>query len=227
MTESLNCPECNQIDKVSKVATVVESGTHRVSGQVPVSRTTQDSDGRWRTETTYESYSAVQQTHTARKLNPPTSPQLPPHMIGGIIGLVQKGAFYIYGGAIFFTGLVISAAPFASTFAANTEEQTISIVTRVLMFLLGLVAVPTYLWIAWFVYKKKVANEKKLEQKYYEKLKKWEHSMGIWNRLYYCSRDDCIFHPDKKTAFPSSALNEVIDWHPEPVSFWQKLAGYQ
>jgi len=224
MSTSLKCPECQQIDKVSKVATVVESGTHRISGQVPVSRTTQDSDGKWRTETTYESYSAVQQTTLAQRLNPPEAPSLPPHMIGGIIGIVQKGVFYIYGGTIFFAGLAISTGPFAGAFSPNLE--TTSVIPRVLLFLLGIVTVPSYLGLAVFLYKKKVASEEKQAQQYYEKLKKWEYSMDRWNRLYYCSRDDCIFFPNENSAFPSATLNKVIDWHPEPVSFWRKLAGF-
>ena len=225
MSESLKCPECNQIDKVSKVATVVESGTHRVSGQVPVSHTTQDSDGRLHTETTYESYSAVQQTDLAKRLNPPTEPQLPPHMIGGIFGIIQKGFLYIYGGGIFLMGLGISAIPLIV--AITPDPQMTSIINRVLLFLLGIITVPLYLGLAIFLYKKKVASDEKLAQKYYEKLKKWEYSMNRWKRLYYCTRDDSIFFPNENSEFPSSALNEVIDWHPEPVSFWQKLAGYQ
>lgn len=156
MSESLKCPECNQIDKVSKVATVVESGTHRVSGQVPVSHTTQDSDGRLHTETTYESYSAVQQTDLAKRLNPPTEPQLPPHMIGGIFGIIQKGFLYIYGGGIFLMGLGISAIPLIV--AITPDPQMTSIINRVLLFLLGIITVPLYLGLAIFLYKKKVAS---------------------------------------------------------------------
>ena len=50
--------------------------------------------------------------------------------------------------------------------------------------------------------------------------------MNHWNQLYYCYRDDCIYNPNENRAYPVAALNDVIDWHPEPVPFWRKLIGF-
>jgi hypothetical protein len=69
-------------------------------------------------------------------------------------------------------------------------------------------------------------NEKAKKQKQVEVSKKWQYSMNRWNQLYYCYRDDCIYNPNENRAYPVAALNDVIDWHPEPVPFWRKLIGF-
>lgn len=39
----------------------------------------------------------------------------------------------------------------------------------------------------------------------------WQNKIGIWKRLYYCNRDDCIFIPDMNTCAPPNDMNRYID----------------
>jgi len=39
----------------------------------------------------------------------------------------------------------------------------------------------------------------------------WEKKMDVWRRLYYCSRDDCVFLPNIDKAAPPNSLSKLID----------------
>lgn len=183
----LDCPKCHRIDNVSKVASIVQGGTHHINGQVPVSHTYQDSDG-WHEKTSYESYNATQQSTLAHKLMPPEKPQkggslwaLPLFMaawIAVIMGMMSKVGFD-QGRLLIATGLL-----FASIGA-----------------LFGI----------WRIY---IYTDRPYKEKLASDLLKWEYSLNRWQELYYCSRDDCIFFPGENKAVQTSSMIDMIDWHP-------------
>lgn len=46
---------------------------------------------------------------------------------------------------------------------------------------------------------------------YDETISRWEASMAIWQRLYYCYRDDCVFMPNTERCCPPNHLSRFIE----------------
>ena len=185
---SNKCPICQKDDQLIKASAIVQGGTHNISGQVPVSRTYQDSNG-LQERTSYESYHATQQSSLAQKLTPPkkpSSPSKPP-----IFPLIAVGIW-----TLLMLGQAISSI-----------LEGYSILYSVLMFL-GIGLIP--LALAYFAYQKNLSNFPKQLASANSEIQKWEHAMNRWNRLYYCYRDDCIFVIDSTSYSEPSKMKEYI-----------------
>jgi hypothetical protein len=53
-------------------------------------------------------------------------------------------------------------------------------------------------------------GEKAKQQAYQQALQKWNHAIAIWNRLYYCARDDCVFEPTNGAYAPADRIYELL-----------------
>jgi hypothetical protein len=187
---------------VSKVSAIVQHGTYQVSGQMPVSRISQDGDG-LKSSTTYESYSATQQSNLARNLMPPRKPD---REYSNFIGLAVF--------PIILTVLVIFVG-----IAAILPAIQLSPVERV-GYGLG-----SILYIALIVKLVKwlIKIDKPFKAEYEVEVAKWEFSISKWNQLYYCLRDDCVFIPGEGVSYKTTNLYEAIQWRPSKRQrFWPR-----
>jgi predicted RNA-binding Zn-ribbon protein involved in translation (DUF1610 family) len=48
-------------------------------------------------------------------------------------------------------------------------------------------------------------------------MKEWESAKGIWEKLYYCDRDDCIYDPSTKKNVSKEKLSELLGISYEPT----------
>jgi len=188
----LGCPKCHRIDNISKVSVIVQSGTHQISGQIPVSHTYQDSDG-WHERTSYESYNATQQTALARKLMPPEKPQK------GQSGWV---------GLIFLAGWIVVIMGMMSVVGFQDGIQR----SNVLAILGGIALCPTSLGAMYGLWRFYRYTDKPHREKLAKDLAIWEASMRKWQELYYCFRDDCIFFSGESRAYNLNEKNQAINW---------------
>ena len=184
------CPKCHSIDKVSKVSAIISGGTHHISGEVPVSRTYKDSDG-WHESTSYENYNATQQTTLARKLMPPKEPVKEMNGLSLFLGFFALPAIL---------GTVVSSTQLGD--AKNSEDAFWA--------LAGIIGALAYLFIAWRIH---LFVDKPLKEKISLEKEIWKQSMLKWEKLYYCSRDDCIFFPDENKSFDIANLYQAINWY--------------
>ena len=48
------------------------------------------------------------------------------------------------------------------------------------------------------------------EKTYKQEMQRWKNAMSIWDRLYYCARDDCVFDPTSGEYAPIEKINYLI-----------------
>jgi len=188
------------MDSVAKVSAIIQSGTHKINGQIPVSHTYQDSSG-WQEKTTHESYSATQQSTLASKLMPPQKPFPQQHFLYRMFTM----SVFLFFGFIALQALI------------TLGEAIQGIHSNITYIILGVVALPISIFALLWVWKTDVKLQAPYKEKSALALKAWEYSITRWNELYYCSRDNCVFIPNegKAKAFDITRLNEAIDWYPQ------------
>jgi hypothetical protein len=160
-----------------------------------------DKDGKWHTTSNNIPFTGAQLSALAQRLSPPynlkpqpTNPNKLWHAfrIYSLLGVVIIPIFVI--------GILILPA---DTFAEGPQ----------LYFCCG-----GGMWMLFFVnYYNANQKIKEQEKKYKESLEniriempKWEQAMEQWEKLYYCSRDDCVFIPGKNTSAPLGKMIEYI-----------------
>ncbi|MFM8426272.1 MAG: hypothetical protein ACKOBL_13975 [Chloroflexota bacterium] len=196
MSSHLNCPKCHRMDNVLKVSAIVQGNTHQISGQVPVSRMYQDSEG-WHERTSYESYNATQQSTLARKLTPPQKPAKGNSLFGSIVAY-PVSVVVILGGMGSISGIY--------------DGITKGIALNIFLGIAGGVGIIMLLFVIWRLY---LYFDKPHKEKHVVSVAKWKDSISKWDNLYYCTRDDCIFFPGQSSAFHISNLYEAINWYPK------------
>lgn len=58
----------------------------------------------------------------------------------------------------------------------------------------------------------KLEEYQKQVQAYTEELERWKRVMVLWNQLYYCDRDACVFLPGKAQFAPLLEMAEFLFW---------------
>ena len=198
----LVCPICGLADRVEKVTSILDSQTQQITGQIPVSETYSDNDGKIHSTTYYRNYSGTQYSNLANKLIPPAKPKMP-----------EKAGWYLtcqaYSMAI-LTVLSVCFVGFEGVVGLFTGHATlIGILSFFGVFLLillfwGLTAM-------YFMRKLNKINREypiKVEETK-QNLLKWEKAMQNWTALYYCYRDSSIFIPGRH-AVSVDRMSEYI-----------------
>jgi hypothetical protein len=67
------------------------------------------------------------------------------------------------------------------------------------------------------------SHKKRVEQVQRVEIPRWEKAMARWNKLYYCSRDDCVFIPEEDTSAPIAQMMNYIypSKNPNPSKYPQ------
>ncbi len=168
------CPQCSRNDKVQKVSAILASQTSTVQGFT---------------------YFHTESSTLASKLSPPSEPanNLPAQpvlvhkevdktynivasLFIGLFGLGALVLMFLAGEFNCFLGVIgISFITLAIYTARNTILEPLLKKQRI------------------EEYNQAMSNWKKLAENQETAIKVWSNDMQIWNQLYYCSRDDCVF----------------------------------
>lgn len=96
--------KCNRNDKIEKVSALVASQTHNLQGTTRQTTDYREQDGRWHSTTSTVPFSGTQITELARRLSPPSKPELDASwkiIIGkvflwiGVIGMIPGVILFI------------------------------------------------------------------------------------------------------------------------------------
>lgn len=181
------CPRCGKDDQIFKVKGLYERGLSigSYSGMTAgVNLPTREINNPsvFVGRTTLHGSS---QTLLSQKLSPPTKPEKP----GGPISMGCCGFFFgsLLGGMVAFL------------FSSNTQEPS-NIIAALLLY--GPIILFTFIG---------VRLGKKSRIKYSQQVEIWNKQMEIWERLYYCARDNCIFDPINKISDVPENINILIN----------------
>ncbi len=176
----LICPICQKDDRIEKVSSVHKSGTSYGIYGGPAT-TVVYTKGNVGVGSTYVSGSTKSTTILAKELSPPEAPRKP------------SFRFYFYLGLVFsFLGVcLLFSVVLPLIFTQSISE--INGLESFILFSLFCVAAPGLLGVGMIVSGNRVKQQEVLT--YPERLATFNKDLEVWNREYYCKRDDAIFDP--------------------------------
>lgn len=214
------CPKCDKDDQVRKVSSIITEGSTSI-GYSDVLGTLAGT-GR-----------AFSQTALAQRLMPPPKPEkkryplilailtfaaaiwlLP---IGQIMMLLtplkitikkRLVRFFIY----LIAGLFLFFVLIGILFLVNiTENDVAKIVLAVLLVVIGIldaILVNVGFFGMLIIYYRGLQE---FDETYEQRLHTWENKMRVYQNLYYCARDDCVFDPSSKMFAPPERLLDLLE----------------
>ena len=213
------CPVCNRNDRAEKVSAILRSQTQNTQGytyQNQVSTVRIGNSIQTINQQVPVPIQTSQMSNLAKNLYPPPKPVM---NAATQLSTSSKAIFFaiftaITGGCCLFTS--ISTFSNSSSGAESTGNYLVG----------GLILVGIAVLL--FVYAvpaenksnkaKKAAEEdvqRELPIQFAEMMRKWNLAIQKWNKLYYCSRDDCVFLTGSNTHAPISNMMGYIYWEPK------------
>lgn len=225
------CPKCNRDDQIQKLSSIVASNTRTTAGTSTTSNRTTIA-GRQKFFSKHNRYTGkgdlsgeayslsetaintIEQSNLAQKVMPPPKPiePTPPNIsildrldsvqTGAMLGLGIIGGFLGYGSALALWEMQFHIA-------ADLLEIPLPVVGLVLGAFFG------YKLAGNFRKRKPIVSRVFIKQEAYaqelnlfkQKLSEWEMAYSRWNELYYCFRDDIVYHPGtSETITPEKTL---------------------
>lgn len=212
-----SCPQCGLNDKIEKVSAIVlretSSGTRR--------EWVANSDGGHWTTTPYTEISNL-----GRMLAAPPKPHYSPSIAWIVATLVIHPMAYAYWapvsrrvkiGFAIYTVLVVLISIFGYIFSnsdainiLNTLPETNFVGMMFLMLLCtGVCFVMPLPYAAYFLGMRQETRSRRARLEATE-IPIWLKAMEIWNELYYCHRDGCLFDPNTGKSGRPDQLAEML-----------------
>lgn len=174
------CPKCGKADRTGKVSILV-SIRDRQDDQVAESKDLVRDE------------LPVPNGSLRRKLAQPRQPQLnSPVNIAGFIYLV-----------LCFVSIMGAVAGYLKGVRTDDSWWTTVFYTSMLL-------TAVFLWLAIRSTRRYMHDLTSFKDRTENKLKAWQESLQIWDRMYYCFRDDCAFDPETKTTVDSSDFHSFL-----------------
>ncbi len=191
------CPLCNKDDQALKVTSIIQRDTQRINGQVPVTSTYSDGDGRLRSSTDWSRFSATSISDLAKNLTPPDKPAL------GCF----RGLQFPDSSCLTIASAIMAVVLISFGFAMIGEGSDIGSIAA--GFIGGI------LFIGIFIGSRKFNKwqSKRAEEAIKPEMDRWNYAMDRWNKLYYCSRDDCLYIPGEKGSVPIGSMESILYWN--------------
>lgn len=177
------CPRCNKNDMIQKISAIRREGISTGSFTGP-SGGISYAGGKFGTVAGVTTLSDTSITQLAALFQPPEKP---------VMGSPNSKSIGTIVVIIIVLGIFITVCSFSPLIFGNS--QTAGFIIGVVMFAFGVILA--------IVHGK---NETSPETKasYDAEYEKWEHRMSIYERIYYCKRDDICFDPQSgRVAKPS------------------------
>jgi hypothetical protein len=179
------CPICQKDDQLIKVASIVDAGTHHLSG-TSNEWLSDNYGGHW----TNVPITATQRSELATKLALSAQPTKPSITIGTCF--IWTLTFLFVPAVVFGFGLFVSIGMGSWGDKFRTFSGYLGCAIPVILFIIYLI---------WFI----VARSKYAVDK-----PKWDRAWYIWNRLYFCYRDNKIYDPENGATLDVANLNKYI-----------------
>lgn len=187
------CPFCERNDQLMKVSSIVDYGTHKISGQTETWKSGDYSilsgeydGGHWESVP----ISGIQRSELARKLALPEHPTKPSITFGTCFNFVLL--FTIFPTVVSLFGLFVS-------WGTGKYQQTVSSIA--LRVAIGIPVVCLIIYIVWFIVGR---------LKYSEEKPIWDRAWHVWNRLYFCFRDNKVYDPETGATLDPHNINKFI-----------------
>jgi hypothetical protein len=174
--KNIVCPQCSKDDRIEKLSAIVSAGVQAMGGEVVGAGSLQ----------------GVMVSKQATRLAPPAEPKKPQglHWFIWVVGLLVVVAC---GG----TGSLVTAfSAIAESSARNPGLATgfSSLITC---------GFPLAVFVGLFILHNNL--KKKDISRHEVEFAAWQAKMSVWDKLYYCARDDIVFDPEiGETAKPES-----------------------
>jgi len=230
------CPVCGRNDKAEKVSAVIASQTHEISGTEQKTEEVTNAQGQKQVVVRDVPFTRRQVSVLGQRLAAPApfdQSKFPPFPQAPKPAAKNKGISAIVLGSLSLiaslcgAGLAISMLFQPETSYTRQEVNSIYVTfgagagAAVLFFLLGggLLAGGILLIVrgrkqaplAMAQYQSQVDA---VQQERTRMVKVYEQTVSRWNRLYYCSRDDCVFIPGENSSAPVSGMHEYLTQAP-------------
>jgi hypothetical protein len=179
---------------VEKVTAIVSVQTQKLHGTTVQTDDYRDQDGRWHSTTTNVPFSGTQATVLAQHLSFPPKPKVTANHLWSTVAFITGGL------AMLLSICTVAAALFTGGISLFL---TFLVLPGALMFL----------GIGWAV---RVAEDNKLKNQALQvraATERWEKSLALYKKLYYCYRDDTIFIPGSNSTVPAAGMLEFIGWN--------------
>lgn len=179
------CPVCKKDDRITKISAIYSGGYSSGSYQGPsTSLSTSLNDGHSYVSGGYSTLTGSSQTMLSRKLAPPPKPV--PQKKGGC-GFTLVIVFLV---SIGFLGLISGMV---------ADDPLYGLITFFVALLLLMIPISI-----------RVSANSKEEDRIEELLPIWENAMRLWQKLYYCQKDDCVFNPETGEYFSVDGLYDYL-----------------
>jgi hypothetical protein len=191
------CPICEKDDRIQKVSSVYDSGRSFGNYRGPAT-TVVYSQGKTGLGGTYVSGTTVSETPLANKLSPPIAPKKP------------SFPFYFYFGLINFV-VGICFCLWTVIYEVISGEITIYNISKInglesfILFVLCCMVIPAVVGIVTIVLG--IITKQQQVESYPGRLATFNKDLEVWNRLYYCHRDDAVFDPSTGEVWQFTRAN--------------------
>ncbi len=216
------CPVCGRNDQSGKVSAVIASQSHEISGMEKKSEIVLNAAGKQEVAVRDVPFTRRQVSVLGQRLAPPQEPApvpLPP-LASKIKGSAGIGLFLlaILSGSASFLLLLKTLADIPVQYRSGNMQTTyIGLGAGIIGFLIAILF--TGLGILAVILRRRKAQ--KQEQQYQAVIRQimnqneclhstWQRSLERWERLYYCSRDDCVFIPGEGTSAPLAGIQAYL-----------------
>lgn len=197
---SLNCPKCGRNDLIQKVSHIYSSGTTSSSQTGYVSGIGYANGGLASMGGT-ATMSGTAQTVLARQLAPPSQPKgthwfwfiMPLIPIWPINYFVAFAAPIGKTARLMLIGITVAAAIVFGVFRVKgfLMPFDIAVLTTPIIYYVGLI--------------------RSAQIRSAKSVPRWQEAMLRWEQLYYCSRDACVFEPNKNEFLPVERMYELLN----------------
>lgn len=203
-THKVLCPVCEQQDRIQKVSAIHDAGLSTGSYTGVTVGVAATGSGGIGLATGQTNLAGAYQTALSKRLAPPQRPvckQFHPFVL--VLAILAIPAGLVVG--LFALGLASMSSgpgPTPSNAAEVAADVLADLVCSagpflVAALLLGL-GILTLVWAPFY--------NRRTRGTYDAELLRWQGAMQVWDRLYYCSRDDIVFDPDNGKQFPTSRM---------------------
>lgn len=183
------CSECGKDDAIQKVTSILRGGTSSGTFSGPTGGAT-FVDGKLAPVGGYSRLSGTTRSQLAEILAPPKQPE------AKVDAGLKILAICIWS---FFIMMLLAYSCASSGYMSQSDQRGYLLTLGISLFFAVLVT-----WI--------ISNLKKdAEEKLPSELDVWTKKMEVYNRLYYCHRDDVVFDPETGASVSPQKMNELLE----------------
>jgi len=189
-----HCPICGKDDQIQKVSSIVENGTSTGTYSGPAAGVV-NVDGKPRLVGSYSTMSGSTTTRLAQMFAPPTKPG-------------QKGSCWLVVGMVVIALMVLNTLGFAlrALLAGINDPTDFPVIASLALFIFaGLLIIPI-----WLIARQLSKVNRWNQQEHPKEISEWQRKIAVYDRLYFCHRDDAVFDPNSGRHASPQELGRLL-----------------